>query len=48
MFDIGAIISQRKQWGERVIEYAIKKLSKSQQNYSATERELFAIENFTH
>ena len=47
LFDIGAIISQRQQWGERVIAYASKTLSKSQRNYSATKRELFAIVYFT-
>ena len=36
LFGIGAIISQRKQWGERVIAYARKTRSKRQQNYSAT------------
>ena len=41
LFGIGAIISQRQQWGERVIAYASKTLSKSQRNYSATKRELF-------
>ena len=47
LFGIGAIISQRQQWGERVIAYASKTLSKSQRNYSATKRELFAIVYFT-
>ena len=41
LFDMGAIISQRQQWGERVIAFASKTLSKSQRNYSATKRELF-------
>ena len=41
LFGIGAIISQRQQWGGRVIAYAIKTLSKSLRNYSATKRELF-------
>ena len=47
LFGIGGIISQRQQWGERVIAYASKTLSKSQRNYSATKRELFAIVYFT-
>ena len=47
LFGIGAIISKRQQWGERVIAYASKTLSKSQRNYSATKRELFAIVYFT-
>ena len=46
LFGIGAIISQRQQWGERIIAYASKTLSKSQQNYSATKRELFATVYF--
>ena len=37
LFGIGAIISQRQQWGERVIAYASK----------TTKRELFAIVYFT-
>ena len=47
LFGISAIISQRQQWGGRVIAYASKTLSKSQRNYSATKRELFAIVYFT-
>ena len=47
LFGIGAIISQRQQWGERVIAYASKTLSKSQRNYSATKPELFEIVYFT-
>ena len=47
LFGIGEIISQRHQWGERVIAHASKTLSKSQRNYSATKRELFAILCFT-
>ena len=34
LFDIGAIISQRQQWGERVIAYASKTISKSHRNFS--------------
>ena len=47
LFGFGAIISQRQQWGDRVIAYANKTLSKSQQNHSATTREFFAIVYFT-
>ena len=47
LFGIGAIISHRQQWGERVIAYASKTLSKSHRNYSATKRELFAKVYFT-
>ena len=47
LFGIGPIISQRQQWGERVIAYASKTLSKSHQNYSASKPELFAIGYFT-
>ena len=43
LFGIGAIISQRQQWGERVIEYASKTLSKSQRKYSATKREVLQL-----
>ena len=43
LFGIGAIISQRQKWCERIIAYASKTLSKIQRNYSATKRELFAI-----
>ena len=43
LFGVGKIISHRQQWGERVIAYASKTLSKSQRNYSATKRELFEI-----
>ena len=47
LFGIGAIISQRQQWGERVIAYASKTLSKSQRDNSATKLKLFAIVYFT-
>ena len=40
---IGAILTQKQGTEDRVIAYASKTLSKSQQNYSATKRELFAI-----
>ena len=33
---------------DRIIAYASKTLSKSQRNYSATKRELFAIVHFSH
>ena len=45
---IGAILTQKQGIEDRVIAYASKTLSKSQQNYSATKRELFAIVHFTH
>ena len=44
---IGAILTQKQGTEDRVIAYASKTLSKSQRNYSATERELFAIIRFT-
>ena len=47
LFGIVAIISQRQQRGERIFAYASKALSKSQRNYSATKRDLFAIVYFT-
>ena len=47
MIGIGTINSQRHQWGERIIAYASKPLSKSQRNYSTTKRELLAIVYFT-
>ena len=47
LFGIGAIISQRQQWGEKVIAYASKTLSKSQRNHSATKQEFLAIVYFT-
>ena len=45
---IGAILIQKQGTEDRVIAYASKTLSKSQRNYSATKRELFAIFHFTH
>ena len=45
---IGAILTQKQGTEDRVIAYASKTLSKSQRNYSATKRELFAIVHFTH
>ena len=47
LFSIGAIISQRQQWGEGFIAYPSKTLSKSQRNYSATEQKHFSIVDFT-
>ena len=47
LFGIGAIISQRQQWCEKVIAYASKTLCKSQRNYSPTKRKFFAIVYFT-
>ena len=48
MTGIGAILTQKQGTEDRVIAYASKTLSESQQNYSATKRELFAIVRFTH
>ena len=45
---IGAILTQKQGTEDRVIAYASKTLSKSQRNYSATKRELFAIVHLTH
>ena len=45
---IGAILTQKQGIEDRVIAYASKTLSKSQQNYSATKRKSFAIVHFTH
>ena len=45
---IGAILAQKQGTEDRVIAYASKVLSKSQRNYSATKRELFAIVHITH
>ena len=47
LFGIGAIVSQRQQWGETIIAYASKTIIKSQQNHSATKQELFAMVYFT-
>ena len=47
LFGIGAVISQRQQWGKRVIAYANKTIGKSQWNFSATIWEVFAIVYFT-
>ena len=44
---IGAILTKKQGTEDRVIAYASKTLSKSQRNYSATKRELFAIVHFT-
>ena len=43
-----AILTQKQGTEDRVIAYDSKTLSKSQRNYSATKRELFAIVHFTH
>ena len=46
---VGAVLLQVMPGGEKVIAYGSKKLSKSQQNYSATKRELLACVTFvTH
>ena len=44
----GAILTHKQGTEERIIAYASKTLSKSQRNYSATKRELFAKFHFTH
>ena len=44
---IGTILTQKQGTEDRVIAYASKILGKSQRNYSATKRELFAIVHFT-
>ena len=44
---IGAVLSQLQVSGKKVIAYASKSLQKSQRNYSATKRELFAVIFFT-
>ena len=46
--ETGAILTQKQGTDHRVIACASKILSKSQRNYSATKRELFAIVHFTH
>ena len=49
---IGCVLSQVQDGRERVIAYASRVLSKSERNYCATDRELFAvvsfIKNFRH
>ena len=47
LYGIGAIVTQKQDWGDRVIAYASKTLNRVQRNYSATKRELFAIVYFT-
>jgi hypothetical protein len=43
---VGAVLLQVTSQGEKVIAYGSKKLSRSQQNYSATKRELLACVTF--
>ena len=45
---IGAILTQRQSGVNRVIAYASETLNKSQRNYSATKRALFAVVHFTN
>lgn len=44
---IGAVLSQMQDGVERVIAYGSKSLSKCQQNYCVTDRELLAVRYFT-
>ena len=45
---IGAVPTQQQEGIDRVISYASKTLNKSQKNYSATKRKLFAVVHFTN
>ncbi|XP_061754270.1 uncharacterized protein LOC133551511 isoform X2 [Nerophis ophidion] len=44
---IGAVLSQVQQGVERVLAYGSRKLSKTEQNYCTTRRELLAVVDFT-
>lgn len=44
---IGAVLSQVQQGSERVLAYGSRKLSKTEQNYCTTRRELLAVVEFT-
>lgn len=44
---IGAFLSQMQQGSERVLAYGSHKLSKTEQNYCSTQRELLAVVEFT-
>lgn len=44
---IGAVLSQIQQGRERVLAYGSRKLSKTEQNYCTTRRELLAVVEFT-
>ncbi|XP_034549911.1 uncharacterized protein LOC117820296 [Notolabrus celidotus] len=44
---IGAVLSQVQQGSERVLAYGSRKLSKTEQNYCTTWRELLAVVEFT-
>nr|XP_061825306.1 uncharacterized protein LOC133612154 [Nerophis lumbriciformis] len=44
---IGAVLSQFQQGVERVLAYGSRKLSKTEQNYCTTRRELLAVVDFT-
>lgn len=43
---IGAVLSQEQNGEERVLAYASRTLSKSEQNYCVTRRELLAVVHF--
>ncbi|CAI5671880.1 unnamed protein product [Oreochromis niloticus] len=45
--DIGAVLSQMQQGVERVLAYGSRKLSRTEQNYCTTQRELLAVVDFT-
>ncbi|XP_062374552.1 uncharacterized protein LOC134062534 isoform X1 [Sardina pilchardus] len=44
---VGAVLSQLQQGRERVLAYGSRKLSKTEQNYCTTRRELLAVVEFT-
>ncbi|XP_026022288.1 uncharacterized protein LOC113021785 [Astatotilapia calliptera] len=44
---IGAVLSQMQQGVERVLAYGSRKLSRTEQNYCTTRRELLAVVDFT-
>ena len=44
-YDLGAVLSQKQDWVERVISYYSKSLNKAERNYCVTRRELLAVVN---